>query len=102
MMDRYLTIQQSTVTKDAMGGQIQTWADYDQVWASKYDKTVRDAIEGGREVSRTFTMFKFRYDPDKIPNAGMRIVEGSDTYDIEGLKEFGRREYWEAKCSRRY
>jgi head-tail adaptor len=96
-MDRYITLQRETLTLDASGGSVSTWATLTNFHAAKYDKAVKEMTEDGREFGVTYTMWKVRYDGNNIPVAGDRVLEGTSYYQIEGVKEIGRKHFLELK-----
>ena len=99
-MDRFITIQTETNTQDASGGNVKSWATFKQVWASKKDQSGAEGIEQARDTATTKTFFKIRY----ISNLTQkhRILFDSVYYDIEVIKELGRREGQELTCISKY
>ena len=81
-MDRRITIQRKTVTRDANGSEVPTWADWKTVWASKADSGSREFRSAGALFAETTTLFGIRY------LAGLtgqdRIVYRGVNYDIVG------------------
>jgi SPP1 family predicted phage head-tail adaptor len=81
-LDRRITIQRKTTTRDANGGEVVTWSDWKTVWASKADQGSREFRSAGALYAETTTIFGIRY------LAGVtgqdRIVYRETVYDIVG------------------
>lgn len=92
-LDRRITIEQYTVTRDSYGGEPKSWSTWATVWAEKRDKKGREYLEQSGEHTERETVFKIRYQ-DGL-STDMRILCDGRYYDIIGLAELGRREGWE-------
>lgn len=99
-MDRWVTIQNEVNTQDTDGSYTKTWTTFRQVWASKVDKSGSEGIEQARDTSTTTTIFKIRYISTLTQKH--RISYNGVTYDIEIIKELGRREGQELTCISKY
>lgn len=98
-LDRVVTIQQYTPSRDAAGGEIKSWADVATVRAEKRDLSGRELVQANREdLSETFTTWIIRYRSDVTPK--MRLVDGTTNYDILNLSEIGRKWGLELQCKR--
>jgi len=92
-LDRRITLQQATITYDALNNPAQTWSTLATVWASKMD--IRDservaAQEVGADIT---TRFQIRYsDAVSDINPKDRLTFDGRTYEIVNVKEIGRRE----------
>ncbi|WP_418885044.1 phage head closure protein [Aurantimonas endophytica] len=101
-MDRRITLERFTETRDAFNEPVQTWAPLATVWASKED--IRDgerwsAQEVGAEVT---TRFRVRWSSVVADlNPKDRVQFDGRTYDIVAVKEIGRREGLEITASAR-
>jgi SPP1 family predicted phage head-tail adaptor len=95
-LDRWITIQSEVDTQDTDGSYTKTWTTFKQVWASKVDKSGNEGLEQARDTATTSTIFKIRY-LSKLTQKH-RISFNGTTYDIEIIKELGRREGQELTC----
>ena len=92
-LDRIITIQQRTVARDpSFGGEIVTWVDLDEVWASFRPRTATERFENESniELASNTAAFRVRYRSDV--DETMRIVHDGHEWDIEGIVEVGRRD----------
>jgi SPP1 family predicted phage head-tail adaptor len=99
-LDRWITIQSEVDTQDTDGSYTKTWTTFKQVWASKVDKSGNEGLEQARDTATTSTIFKIRY-LSKLTQKH-RISFNGTTYDIEIIKELGRREGQELTCVNKY
>jgi len=91
-LDRKIIVQQFTAIKNALGGEDKTWSEYVQAWAS-----VTPATDGERwradAIGATITdrfVIKWSATASKI-SVKHRINYAGKFYDINGVKELGRR-----------
>lgn len=84
-LDRSVTIQAKTVTRDDFGGPVETWADEITRRAKKIDQGGRDFRAAGVLNAEVTTLFKMRYYAGLTPQK--RIVCGGLTYDIVAAYE---------------
>ena len=92
-MDRRITLQRATVTYDALNNPVQTWATLATVWASKEDISDSERVAAKEVGAEITTRFQIRYSTDVSDlNPKDRLTYNSDTYQIVGVKEIGRRE----------
>ena len=91
-LDRIVTIQQRTVVRDSFGGEVVTWVDLAQVWASFRPRTATERFENESniELASNTAAFRVRYRSDL--DETMRIVHDGHEWDIEGIVEVGRRD----------
>jgi SPP1 family predicted phage head-tail adaptor len=89
-MDRRITIQQATETRDDHAGVTHTWADVATVWARlDHPQTSNDeAQEAGKQTVHRRTEFTIRYRSDVTEK--MRVVYNSENYDILTVQEISR------------
>jgi SPP1 family predicted phage head-tail adaptor len=58
-LDQRITLQTSAISKDAVGGPVDTWSDLATVWANVYDlsgKALNEAQQVGSSVTRRVTV----------------------------------------------
>lgn len=89
-LDRYITIQSATETKDSFGAPIQTWATLASVWAQIKEVRGKEYFAAQAVNSEVDTIFAIRYRSDVTTK--MRISYDSKTYDIQSVVEVGRRD----------
>lgn len=87
-LDRRITIQRASITYDALNNPVQAWSDLATVWASRQD--VRDterlaARELGSELQRWYRVRSSSV--TRTVNAKDRLIDGSQTCEITGVKE---------------
>ena len=73
-LDRIITIQQRTVTRDSFGGDVVTWVDLAQVWASFTPQSAREQFrnESNIEQASNTAAFRIRWRDDL--DEAMRVV----------------------------
>lgn len=101
-LDRRITIERYTETRDAFNNPVQTWATLTTVWAAV--EHIRDSERwAAQEVGATATMrFQIRYSSTVADVSPLdRVVYEGRAYDIAGVKEIGRREGLELTASAR-
>lgn len=101
-LDRRITIERFTETRDEFNNVVKIWADLATVWASKLDVSDSERVasqEVGAEIS---TRFRVRYSSvvsDLNPKDRLRF--GGRVYEISAVKEIERREGFEISASAR-
>lgn len=101
-MDRRITIERFTVTKNAFNEDVEAWAPLVTVWASKED--IRDGERwAAAEVSAEITTrFRIRYSSQVADvNPKDRLLFDGREYNIVAVKEIGRREGLEITAAAR-
>lgn len=91
--DRRITIRRKTLTRDAIGGVVETWDNLCVVWAQKMDVSGREFIAAGQVNPEITTRFRIRWRND-ITKA-MRVLYDGVDYDIVHIAEMGRRQFLE-------
>ena len=87
-LDRFVTIEDPTVTQDDFGGEVTTWAEFATVWAQRVDMKARERFNSDQTQAIEMTTWRIRYLDGVQPD--MRIVYFSKVYSIIGLAELGR------------
>lgn len=90
-MDRRLTLQSKSVTRNGMGQEIVSWANGDTVWAEVIVMKGREDFEAKQKTSVQMTRFVIRYRTD-VTEGSNRILYENNWYDINSIAEIGRRE----------
>lgn len=93
-LNQRITIQQSTITRDTYGAEIQTWATHATVWASKQHKSSREFYSAQKTNAEITDLFIIRYRNNVTTK--MRISHNGKYYDILGADDpdGGRVEIW--------
>ena len=89
-MDRRITLQTATETQNTSGEPVPTWSDLATVWARVTPQSTAESFQDDQEHATRQTVFRIRYRSDV--NEKTRISYDSQTYDITGIVEIGRRE----------
>jgi len=84
-LDRRVVLQAKTVTKDAFGGAVESWADAGSRWAQKIDRGAREFRAAGVTNAEVTTVFRMRgFDGITTHH---RISYGGQFYEIVGIVE---------------
>ena len=92
-LDRKISIQEPTTTRDAFGQSVDTFAEVAKVWAQRRDISAKEATETDQPVASTRTEWTIRWRSDIRET--WRVVTTTDriqTFEIVGILELGRRE----------
>ncbi|MDP3493428.1 MAG: phage head closure protein [Hyphomonadaceae bacterium] len=98
-LDKRVAILRASVTPDAYGGDVQTWATLATRWARKIDVNDSEAIEAGGVLANVTSRFLLRWDsvtetitPEDQLEFGGRRYEIRGVKDAQGREGIGRRE----------
>lgn len=99
-LDRRITIESYTVTRDAMGEQVKTWALWKECYAEKVEAIATYRKEEdymkNQLVAENAVVWKIRN--IGTPTTLMRIIDDAGKiYDVERVDEIGRRNGWQIK-----
>lgn len=82
-MDRKITIQRATSTRDELGSVSKTWADIATVWAERRNLKGREHVEALQRTTEAQTLFVIRYSSQvKSVTSADRIVQGGEFFNI--------------------
>jgi SPP1 family predicted phage head-tail adaptor len=95
-LDRRITFQQTTETRNGNGEPVYAWSTYADRWAKIEYGGGSDVVEGDRLLSQMSTKFTVRY--DSRLNKGMRIKYKHWYYNIIRLTEQGRNDFLILDC----
>lgn len=93
-LDRKVTIQDYTKTKDAFGQEVETWQDVVTVPCGKKDlisTSTQEASEAAQEQTKTTSEFTIRYYAGLEGN--YRLKFENEIYEIVRVAERGRKRY---------
>jgi SPP1 family predicted phage head-tail adaptor len=82
-LNQRVNIEQRTSSQDELGQPIESWVLVAAVWASVKHQSGLSAIKGDADVSTVKASIRIRYRTGI--DAGMRVVCGSDIYDIRAI-----------------
>lgn len=89
-LDRYVTLQARTVTRNAEGEDVATYATLANVWAEKFDLRGREYFAAQQSRAEVTTRWRIRYRDDL--RAVDRLVYDGVAYDVVAPPaEIGRR-----------
>ena len=91
-LDRIITIQQRTVTRDRFGSEVEVWADLDEVWASFRPRTATETFRNDSNVVQSVTTAAFRIRWRADVDETMRLIHEGDEWGVTGIIEVGRRD----------
>ena len=94
-LDRIVRLQSRSVTRDRFGGEVVSWTDAGELWASVRITGVREQYvsNANRERATRNAIMRVHYD-DRITEAGHRIIYDNHAWDIIGIDpDIGRRRW---------
>ncbi len=104
-LDRQITLQRFTSTQDSGSGEeVRVWSTLgpDYIFASKKDVSDGERVAAAEVSASITTRFQIRWDPAWSDlNPKDRLTSEGRIYDIEAVKEIGRREGLEISASAR-
>lgn len=87
-LDRRITLQSATLTRDAMNNPTRTWADVATVWASRLDVSDGERIAAKQVGAEIGTRFVIRHSETvEDVNPTWRLTSDGVTYEIVAVKE---------------
>lgn len=99
-MDRRITVKSVTKSQNSTGEEVSTLATVAQPWAYMEEKNGNEDIEG-KVIHIVDRSYIIRYN-DTIKTSGfeMKVIDGSDEFDIYHVKELGRRQHLQLLVTR--
>jgi SPP1 family predicted phage head-tail adaptor len=88
-MDRRISLESVTVTRDATGGVTETWAEERRIWAEIVRQDGRESVIAGADRHNETRQFRIRH-LDGLREDTHRIIYQGKTYDIRHIEEEGR------------
>ena len=86
-LNRRIILQVRTLTKDATGSRVQTWADLTPLWAEQIKQTGKESSLADSDNSQDTRQFRIRY--RNISEQNHRIFYQSKFFNITGITEEG-------------
>lgn len=95
-LDRRVTIERATVSMDAYGAPVASWASVAVVWANYYPLSDREVWAAAQVSSEATARFTIRYSSAVASlSPADRLVMRGQRFGITGVKELGRLEWLE-------
>jgi SPP1 family predicted phage head-tail adaptor len=100
-LDRRIVIESYTATRDALGGEVQTWATHATVWGGVIYKELQsdETQMAGSQVASKKVNFRIRY--LSTVTEKMRVSFESEYYDILSITHEGRKRFTILEAERR-
>lgn len=101
-LDRRVKIRRATFSTNGFNEQVESWADLGTVWASVTPISDGERFRAGEMLAAKSSRFVIRYS-SKVASVDPRdrLVFDGREYDINGVKEIGRREALEITATAR-
>jgi SPP1 family predicted phage head-tail adaptor len=101
-LDRRITILRATVAADEFNEQVETWGTLAVVWAQATPVMDAERQRAGETLASKAYRFTIRYSSDVAAvDPRDRVTFDGRTYDVQGVKEIGRREGLEITATAR-
>lgn len=88
-LDRRITIEQRTDTRNGIGEAVATWLTLASVWAERVPLRGKELFAAQQVVPEVEHKYRLRWRSDITES--MRIVDDGVTYGIQHIAEIGRR-----------
>jgi SPP1 family predicted phage head-tail adaptor len=101
-LDRRIALQRASVAADAFNEPVPSWTTFATVWAEAKPVLDAERQQAGQTLASKSYRFTIRYSPT-VANLDPRdrvTFDGRD-YDVQGVKEMGRREFLEITATAR-
>ena len=96
ILDRRVDIKQRVTTRDAIGQPLESWNLLATVWANIKYQSGLSAIRGDADTSIVKASIRINYRTGL--DAGMRIVYGTENFEIQALLPVGANDYLDLVC----
>ena len=96
-MDRRVTIQTRTLTKDTTGARVETWVDSFNVWAELVSNGSTEGVTADTDRETTDRQFRIRHKAS-LATGTHRLLYQLRFYDITGIAEEGRQDRMVLTC----
>jgi SPP1 family predicted phage head-tail adaptor len=89
-LDRRVTWQRATSTKDGLGADVPTWATVFETWCAKVATRGLEQVASADTIEEQTATLQLRWRPGLLPTD--RVVFEGRNWRIQSLAELGRRE----------
>jgi SPP1 family predicted phage head-tail adaptor len=100
-LDRRVTIERVTTSRDAANEEVETWGTHATRWASARPAPGTERFQSAELAAEAMMRFVFRWEDDLVTVEDRILHEDGRRYAIASVTEIGRREGWEALASAR-
>jgi SPP1 family predicted phage head-tail adaptor len=98
-MNRRVTLQRATVTRNEFNEEIETWTTLATVWARKDDVSAAEGFRAQEVGAQLTTRFRIRYRATVATlNPRDRLIYAGRLYNITGVREKQRNRWLEVDC----
>ncbi|MEN6538696.1 MAG: phage head closure protein [Mizugakiibacter sp.] len=97
-LNHRINIEQRSSSTDALGQPLETWTLVAAVWADVRHLSGTATLKAGADASLVQASIRIRQRSGL--NAGLRVVHGSDLYDIRAVLPDGKNQYIDLVCQR--
>jgi SPP1 family predicted phage head-tail adaptor len=97
-LDRRVTIESKTVTRDDFGAEVITWGTFAEVWAEVRDVSAVEKVVGEARTMARLTTIRTRYVPGVTGDMRIRLNTDGRVLQITSMAEIGRRLGWSFLC----
>ena len=91
-LDRRVRIDARSMTQDAKGGEVETWAELATVWASRNDEAGREFFANQADQAELTTEFQIRHRTDLDHTMRVVDVNTAEVWGIEAILQIGRKD----------
>jgi SPP1 family predicted phage head-tail adaptor len=95
-LDRRVELQHRTLTRNASGENVASYATYDTVWGGKRDLRGREFFAAQQENAELQATWTIRWRDDVAVTD--RMVADGETFDVVHIAEIGRRKGLDLVC----
>ena len=88
-LDRLVEFQAMAVTVNDAGTRVEAWSTVATVRAQRIEPSTREALANGVETTTARTVYRVRFLPGITTD--LRLVDGSDAFNVVAIREQGRR-----------
>lgn len=90
-LDRRVTFRRKTTKPNEFGEEVETWCDWLTVWAGKTEPRGTETVDGGEvRAAHADIWLRVRHMPDPPTPLDRMMIDGRE-YDIQAVREIGRR-----------
>lgn len=97
-LDRRVTIESKTVTRDDYGAEVVSWSTFAEVWAEVRDVNATERVADQIRTLTRLTMIKTRYVSGVTSDMRIRLNEDGRVLAIVSMAQIGRRLGWSFAC----
>ena len=101
-MNRRVTLQRATMTRNEFNEEVETWGTLAEVWASRQDVSAAESFRAQEVGAQLTTRFRIRYGTTVASlNPRDRLLYVGTVYNITGVREKQRNRWLEIDAAAR-